>query len=124
MRNLYSESHFSYKRIKVMIFGFHLIDPGKRMVTGCVDLHQSSDSSVRIPPPVPSKSNRHQRRHGMDAAPGLGNSSVSTATRDMWDRLFNDGYKADVVIYTDNGSIIYAHANIIVSSPSNVYEKC
>lgn len=89
------------------------------MVTGCVDLHQSfksADSSVPIPPPLPSKSNGHQKRKGNDIAPGLKKSCVSTATRDMWDRLFNDGYKADVVIYADNGNIIYAHANIIVSS--------
>ncbi|AED98350.1 BTB and TAZ domain protein 4 [Arabidopsis thaliana] len=81
----------------------------KRMVTGCVDLHQSfksaDSSSVPIPPPLPSKSDGLKKK--------LGHSSVSTATRDMWDRLFNDGYKADVVIYTDNGSIIYAHANIL-----------
>ncbi|CAH8280979.1 unnamed protein product [Arabidopsis lyrata] len=79
------------------------------MVTGCLDLHQSfksaDSSSVPIPPPLPSKSDGHKKR--------LGPSCVSTATRDMCDRLFNDGYKADVVIYTDNGSIIYAHANII-----------
>jgi hypothetical protein len=88
------------------------------MVTGCVDLHQSfksaDSSSVPIPPPLPSKSDGLKKK--------LGHSSVSTATRDMWDRLFNDGYKADVVIYTDNGSIIYAHANILVSSPYNSFD--
>ncbi|CAH2043244.1 unnamed protein product, partial [Thlaspi arvense] len=84
------------------------------MVTCGVHLHQSSkaeDSSVPIPPPVPSKSDGRLKRY---AAPGrLEHSCVSTATRDMCDRLFNDGYKADVVIYTDNGGVIYAHANII-----------
>lgn len=90
----------------------------REMVTGCVDLDQyqslkAADSSVPIPPPVPSKSDK--RHGGNDVAEGLGNSGVSTATRDMWDRLFNDGYKADVVIYTDNGGVVYAHSNIIVS---------
>ncbi|XP_010478779.1 PREDICTED: BTB/POZ and TAZ domain-containing protein 4-like [Camelina sativa] len=75
------------------------------------DLHQSSsDSFVPIPPPLPSKSDGHKRTYD---TPGLGNSCISTATRDLWDRLFNDGYKADVVIYTDSGNVIYAHANII-----------
>ena len=43
------------------------------------------------------------------------NSCVSTATRDLWDRLFDGGYRADVTIKTDNGGIIYAHANVLVS---------
>jgi hypothetical protein len=40
---------------------------------------------------------------------------VSTATKDLWERLFDEGYRADVSINTDNGGIIYAHANILVS---------
>ena len=40
---------------------------------------------------------------------------MSTATKDLWKRLFDEGYKADVCINTDNGGIIYAHSNILVS---------
>lgn len=89
------------------------------MVMACVDLPKAADSSsVPIPPPLPSKSDGHQKRYRNDAAPE--HTCVPTATRDMWDRLFNDGYKANVVIYTDNGGIVYAHANIIVMlSPLN-----
>ncbi|XWS33499.1 hypothetical protein CRYUN_Cryun22dG0088400 [Craigia yunnanensis] len=47
-----------------------------------------------------------------------GNNNVSTATRDLWDRLFDGGYRADVTIETDNGGIIYAHANVLgMASP-------
>lgn len=94
----------------------------RKMVMSCVDdLQQQSlkaaadSSSVPIPPPLPSKSDGHQKRYGDDVAPWLNHSCVPTETRDVWDRLFNEGYKADVVIYTDNGGIVYAHANIIVN---------
>ncbi|KAF7828623.1 BTB/POZ and TAZ domain-containing protein 4 [Senna tora] len=47
-----------------------------------------------------------------------GRSSVSAATRDLCERLFDEGYKADVYINTDNGGIIYAHSNILaMASP-------
>uniref|UniRef100_A0A7C8YCY3 Histone acetyltransferase n=1 Tax=Opuntia streptacantha TaxID=393608 RepID=A0A7C8YCY3_OPUST len=40
-------------------------------------------------------------------------SSVSTATRDLWEHLFDQGYRADVVIHTDHGGQIYAHACVL-----------
>ncbi|XP_059282693.1 BTB/POZ and TAZ domain-containing protein 4-like isoform X1 [Lycium ferocissimum] len=44
--------------------------------------------------------------------------SFSTATKHTWDSLFDEGYRADVSIYTDNGGIIYAHASILsMASP-------
>ena len=96
------------------------------MVMACVDLQQqsskaadSSPSSVPVPPPLPSKTNVHQNRYGgNEVAPCLNHSCVPTSTKDTWDRLFNDGYKANVVIYTDNGGIVYAHANIIGTASS------
>ncbi|KAE8715736.1 BTB/POZ and TAZ domain-containing protein 4 [Hibiscus syriacus] len=42
-----------------------------------------------------------------------GNSCVSTATRDMWDNLFDGRFRADVTIRTDNAGIIYAHAAVL-----------
>lgn len=51
-----------------------------------------------------------------NSAPRERSSCVSSATRDLWERLFDEGYKADVCINTDNGGIIYAHSNILVSS--------
>lgn len=52
----------------------------------------------------------------MRNSPPRGRNYVSVATRDLWERLFDEGYKADVFINTDNGGIIYAHSYIIVSS--------
>ncbi|KAH7846273.1 hypothetical protein Vadar_011992 [Vaccinium darrowii] len=49
---------------------------------------------------------------------GRGYNCVSTATRDLWECLFNDCYRADVSIITENGGVIYAHASILgVASP-------
>lgn len=42
--------------------------------------------------------------------------SMNTATRDLYDRLFDEAYRADVVVHTDIGGQIYAHASILVSS--------
>lgn len=51
-------------------------------------------------------------------APRRRSSCVPTTIRDLWERLFNEGYKVDVRLNTDNGGIIYAHSNIIaVASP-------
>ncbi|KAJ8550023.1 hypothetical protein K7X08_033730 [Anisodus acutangulus] len=44
--------------------------------------------------------------------------SISTATKNTWDCLFDETYRADVSISTDNGGIIYAHASILgMASP-------
>ena len=41
-------------------------------------------------------------------------SYVSPATIELWDRLFDSGFKADVRINTGNGGIVYAHYNIVL----------
>ncbi|KAK4260168.1 hypothetical protein QN277_003318 [Acacia crassicarpa] len=47
-----------------------------------------------------------------------GCSYVSTATRDLWDHLFDEAYKADVFINTRNGGILFAHSNVLgMASP-------
>ncbi|KMT09833.1 hypothetical protein BVRB_6g128090 [Beta vulgaris subsp. vulgaris] len=44
--------------------------------------------------------------------------SMNTATRDLYDRLFDEAYRADVVVHTDIGGQIYAHASILgMTSP-------
>ncbi|OMP01864.1 Zinc finger, TAZ-type [Corchorus olitorius] len=50
--------------------------------------------------------------------PVRGFSYVPTATRDLWDNLFDGGNESDVTIKTENGGIIYAHANVLsMASP-------
>ncbi|XP_068655325.1 BTB/POZ and TAZ domain-containing protein 4, partial [Aristolochia californica] len=47
-----------------------------------------------------------------------GQNNVPVATREMWDRLFKEGYRADVDIHTDSNDVIRAHASILgVASP-------
>uniref|UniRef100_A0A5B6ZLA2 Putative BTB and TAZ domain protein 4 n=1 Tax=Davidia involucrata TaxID=16924 RepID=A0A5B6ZLA2_DAVIN len=73
-----------------------------------------------VPPPLPHPStiSYHPKETVMDGSRLRGYSCVSTATRDLWERLFDEGYRADVSINTDNGGIIYAHASILgMASP-------
>lgn len=68
-------------------------------------------SALPSPPPPPAvKSKLPQRRR---------QSFVSTATRDSWDRMFDEALGADVLIHTDDNGLIYAHSNVIVSFPLN-----
>lgn len=47
-----------------------------------------------------------------------GQSSVSTSSKDLWERLFDQAYRADVVIHTEYGGHIYAHASVLgMASP-------
>ncbi|KAI4326033.1 hypothetical protein MLD38_031388 [Melastoma candidum] len=66
------------------------------------------------PPPYPATTTSGERTKG-----SLGDGGVSMASRDLLsDRLFDEGYKADVKIYSTGGGIVYAHANILgMASP-------
>ncbi|KAK6125318.1 hypothetical protein DH2020_040934 [Rehmannia glutinosa] len=70
--------------------------------------------ALPIPPPLPSHFNT--RFHQKSKIRGL--CCVSNAINSSMDRLFDEGYRADVSILTDDGGVIYAHANILgVVSP-------
>lgn len=70
-----------------------------------------------VPPPLPTRSCTLSGLT-MNGMPVRGYTCVSTATRDLWECLFNDCYRADVSIITENGGVIYAHASILgVASP-------
>ncbi|XP_049358812.1 BTB/POZ and TAZ domain-containing protein 3-like [Solanum verrucosum] len=86
-----------------------------------LDFHEDRKSpvynerNIPEPPPPPgkicSKSITHERGHGKS-------DSVPNETRDTWDKLFKDGYGADVHISTDNGSFIPAHYTLLrIASP-------
>lgn len=78
-----------------------------------------SKSVAPAAPPLPGPATSyHQKGHVMNGLPLRGYSCVSTATKDLWEHLFDSGYKADVTIYTDYNGIIYAHANVLdMASP-------
>ncbi|PQP96308.1 BTB/POZ and TAZ domain-containing protein 4 [Prunus yedoensis var. nudiflora] len=72
-----------------------------------------SDSSTALLPKI----HLFKRNRSLDT--NVGYSCVSTATKDSWERLFDEGYRADVSVNTDDGGIIYAHANILgMASPA------
>ncbi|GKV34822.1 hypothetical protein SLEP1_g43163 [Rubroshorea leprosula] len=80
---------------------------------------QSSPVALPVPPPLPGPATPTYDRQGlmMTESPLRGHCCVSTSTRNLWDGLFDGGYRADVVVYTDNGGVIFAHANILRTDP-------
>lgn len=64
--------------------------------------------ALPLPPPFPShKANGLRVRENCWCALNAVNTSL--------DRLFDEAYRADVSIFTENGDVIYAHASILVS---------
>lgn len=76
-----------------------------------------------VPPPLPCPvpTNYHEKGLVIAGTPVKGCSCVNTATKDLWEALFDGGYRSDVYICTDNGGIIYAHASILVSTCLHLY---
>lgn len=65
--------------------------------------------NIPKPPPLPRK----KLNRGLAAC-----CSVPKETKDLWDKLFKEGYGADVHIMTDDGSTIAAHHSVLsVASP-------
>ncbi|KAF8410215.1 hypothetical protein HHK36_002738 [Tetracentron sinense] len=59
-----------------------------------------------------------QKRLVVDGSLLRGYSCTATVARGMWERLFKEGYRADVSVDTDNGGVIHAHASILgMASP-------
>ncbi|XP_050388101.1 BTB/POZ and TAZ domain-containing protein 4 [Argentina anserina] len=74
--------------------------------------------SPMIPPwPGPVK-NSFYKGFSSSASPLRASNCVCKATTNLWGRLFDEGYRADVAIHTDDGGIVYAHANLLgMASP-------
>ncbi|XP_059458880.1 BTB/POZ and TAZ domain-containing protein 4-like isoform X2 [Corylus avellana] len=83
------------------------------MDSNCEGSHLVSEKITPVAPPLPAPATSSY--HGSRVR---GYCCVSTATKDLWERLFDEGYRADVFVNTVNGGIIYAHANILgMASP-------
>lgn len=76
----------------------------------------NSKKEIPVPPPLPGRVTASYGSKQKIMGCSSGNNFVSRAMPNMWDRLFDDGYRADILINTDSGNIIYAHASILVSS--------
>ncbi|KAL3525604.1 hypothetical protein ACH5RR_013976 [Cinchona calisaya] len=81
-----------------------------------MESYLSSKQTAPMPPPLPNPA--RNSRLCPTATQNRGSCCASTAGNHALDRLFDEGYKADVLIHTDHGGIIYAHASILgVASP-------
>ncbi|GAB4846899.1 hypothetical protein Ancab_025907 [Ancistrocladus abbreviatus] len=82
---------------------------------GCDELSLTKGKICPVPPPLPCQptTSYHQKRLVIDKSSVGRQSTVPAATRDLWDRLFDEAYGADIVIHTSSGGKIYAHASIL-----------
>ncbi|CAM8918914.1 unnamed protein product [Rhodiola kirilowii] len=79
------------------------------------------------PPPVPSKVENCCGRKNCNESNSFEQCNVSMATRDMWGQMFDEAYRADVVISTEQDGCIYAHASILgMASPAlrGILKQC
>lgn len=76
-----------------------------------------------VPPPLPVHLNSrfYQRGFSTSGSNNRGHCCSSNWINDSMDRLFDEAYRADVLILTDAGGVIYAHASILVSFFSHVF---
>ncbi|GMI98032.1 BTB and TAZ domain protein 4 [Hibiscus trionum] len=82
--------------------------------------HQGVNKVCPRLPPLPVKAPNYRRKGSFmnNGSTVTADNCPSTTTRDLWDNLFDGGYRADVTIKSDNGDIIYAHANVLgMASP-------
>ncbi|KAL7101501.1 hypothetical protein ACP275_08G057700 [Erythranthe tilingii] len=81
----------------------------------------SMEKSLPHPPPMPPHFNTRFHHKGLiiTGSKIRGHCFLpSIAVNSSWDRLFDEGYRADVTILTDDGGVIYAHSSILgVVSP-------
>ncbi|KAM7251159.1 hypothetical protein ACFE04_023042 [Oxalis oulophora] len=79
----------------------------------CLESPFVATSVSPVAPPFPHPNGRVTSRSST-----ANYNPISRSTNDLWDRLFDQGYKSDVSITTDNGDTIYAHSNILgMASP-------
>lgn len=69
--------------------------------------------NIPVPPPlpaVPSRTNYYKKLTECTCMP--------KETRDTWDKLFKEGYGADVNVITEDIAVIWAHSNVLsIASP-------
>ncbi|KAK3011195.1 hypothetical protein RJ639_011557, partial [Escallonia herrerae] len=75
--------------------------------------HVSHSSDIPKPPPLSGKIRRKSNSVKL-----LGCCYIPEETKNTWDKLFREGYGADVCIITEDGAIIPAHFSVLyVASP-------
>ncbi|KAL0332335.1 UNVERIFIED_CONTAM: BTB/POZ and TAZ domain-containing protein 4 [Sesamum calycinum] len=81
--------------------------------------NKKSPSTLPFPPPLPPDFITRLHHKGLKMTGSkIRRCCVPNVTNASWDRLFDEGYRADITILTDDGGVIYAHASILgVASP-------
>ncbi|ESW28717.1 hypothetical protein PHAVU_002G011700 [Phaseolus vulgaris] len=85
-----------------------------------IDMIQNNNQLIPKPPSMSSSGpiNSSCDMRSNNSKSRRQNNNTSSSTKDLWERLFYQGYKADVCINTNNGGIVYAHSNILaMASP-------
>ncbi|XP_008440382.1 BTB/POZ and TAZ domain-containing protein 4 isoform X2 [Cucumis melo] len=101
------------------VFGSKYMENTENICTDLIPI-QAKANTIPLPPPLPKSAitSHFQKSRVSSESLERGYSCVSTATRDLWDGLFDEAYGADVYIHTDHGGIVYAHAYILgMTSP-------
>lgn len=90
-----------------------------KTMTNIVNDHSKSLQNVNklipISPPMLSINSSYDSKTSYNSKSRRQNNNDPSSRKDLWERLFYQGYKADVCINTNSG-VVYAHSNIIVSS--------
>ncbi|KAK6923143.1 BTB/POZ domain [Dillenia turbinata] len=110
VRQMHSSDVDPYFNIKV----HHQME---KIDSTCDEILLAPKKATPAAPPLPgSATTRHHNDNLLlGGLPLRRYSWAKTYTRDTWERLFYEGYRADVSISTTNGDIIYAHSNILPS---------
>ncbi|XP_073123813.1 BTB/POZ and TAZ domain-containing protein 4 [Henckelia pumila] len=79
------------------------------------NLEKKKTMILPVPPPLPVHLNTrfYQRGLSTSGSRNRGHCCSYSSIDDPMDRLFDQAYRADVSILTDDGGIIYAHASIL-----------
>ncbi|KAL6013097.1 hypothetical protein ACLOJK_003587 [Asimina triloba] len=81
---------------------------------GCEGSHPSVSSGMAAPD-APPLTGLQSKRNGLWKISKGNGSAASSSSSCIWNRLFEEGYRADVCVYTDDGKAIHAHACVLVS---------
>jgi len=87
-------------------------------IDNCSKSLQNTNQLIPIPPSIfgSISTNSYCDMTFINSKSRRQNNKTSSSPKDLWERLFYQGYKADVCINTNNGGVVYGHSNILVSS--------
>lgn len=79
--------------------------------------YQSTSDRIPPPPPLPARDTCGAKKYSKFFKDYC---FVPKETREAWDKLFCEGYEADVCILTEDTNLIMVHSSILVSIPNSL----